>query len=55
MFDFKDYLDVNGLSNIVKKATCSKGVPSLIDLIITNRPKRFRNTVSVETGLSDFH
>ena len=53
--DFKDCLDVNGLSNIVKKATCFKGVPSLIDLIITNRPKRFKNTVSVETGLSDFH
>jgi hypothetical protein len=29
--DFKDCLDVNGLSNIVKKATCFKGVPSLID------------------------
>ena len=50
-----DCLDVHGLKNLVKDATCVKGKPSLIDLIITNKPKRFVNTVSVDTELSDFH
>ena len=29
--------------------------PSCIDLIITNRPKSFQNSVVIETCLSDFH
>ena len=29
--------------------------PSTIDLIITNKPKSFRNTVGISTRLSDFH
>ena len=40
--DFTDCLDVNGLKNIV-------------DLIVTNEPKRFKRSVCVDTGLSDFH
>ena len=52
---FRDTLDINGLTNIVKGATCIKGNPSLIDLIITNKPKRFTNTCSVDTEMSDFH
>ncbi len=52
---FLECLDVNGLTNLVKDPTCNKGKPSLIDLIITNKPKRFTNTVSVDTELSDFH
>ena len=36
-------------------ATCFKGTPSLIDLIVTNKPKRFKSTISADTGLSDFH
>ncbi len=50
-----DCLDVNGLRNLVKDATCVKGEPSLIDLIVTNKPKRFSSTVSVDTEMSDFH
>jgi hypothetical protein len=53
--DFSDCLDVNGLTNIIREATCFKGTPSMIDLIITNKPRRFTNTISVDTGLSDFH
>ena len=29
--------------------------PRCIDLIITNREKKFQNTMVIETGLSDFH
>ena len=29
--------------------------PTCIDLITTNRPKCFRDSVVIETGLSDFH
>ena len=37
--------------------TCFKNPnnPSCIDLLITNRPKRFQNSMAIETGLSDFH
>ena len=53
--EFSNCLNMNGLTNIVKAATCFKGTPSLIDLFITNKPKRFINTVSLDTGLSDFY
>ena len=52
---FKDCLDVNGISNIIKDPTCFKGTPFLIDVCITNKCKRFQNSVSIATGLSDFH
>ena len=29
--------------------------PSCIDLIVTNRPKCFQDTIVIETGLTDFH
>ena len=29
--------------------------PSLIDIILTNRPRSFKNSVAIETGLSDHH
>ena len=52
---FTDCLELNGLTYIVKEATCFKGEPSVINLIITNKPKRFQNTISLYTGLSDFY
>ena len=52
---FVDCLDVNGLRNIIKAPTCFKGQPTLIDLIITNKPKRFLPSICIDTGLSDFH
>ena len=51
----RDCLDINGLKNIIKTPTCFQGAPSLIDLFITNRHKRFKSCISVDTGLSDFH
>ena len=52
-----EFLEDNELSNLVKFPTCYKNAdnPSTIDLIITNKPKSFQNTVGMSTGLSDFH
>ena len=43
--------------DLVKKASCIDLVKkaSCIDLILTNKPFSFRNTIVIETGLSDFH
>ena len=44
------------LRNIIKQKTCFAGEQgTLIDLILTNRPRSFKNTVATETGLSDHH
>ena len=40
------------LSNLIPEVTCVK--PS-VDLMVTNRPRRFHNTSLIETGLSDCH
>jgi hypothetical protein len=53
--EFSDFLDIQGMKNLVKDSTCFKGSPTLIDLIITNKPKRFKSTICADTGLSDFH
>ena len=44
-------------TNLIKDNACFKNPdkPSCIDLIITNGPKCFQNSVTLETGLSDFH
>ena len=44
------------ISNLVKSATCfksSKG--TLLDVLLTNKPKSFQKTFVCETGLSDCH
>ena len=51
-----DFMDNYDLSNLVKSPTCFKSdSPRCIDLILTNRKRSFQNTVTVHTGLSDFH
>ena len=44
------------LKNLIKKPTCSKNPenPKTIDLMLTNRPRSFCNSDTLETGLSDF-
>ena len=44
-------------NSLVKEPTCFKNPdnPSCIDLLITNRCHSFQNTMTVATGLSDFH
>ena len=41
----------------MKEPTCYKNPdnPSCIDLFLTNRPRTFQCTTTIETGISDFH
>ena len=53
---FYDLKDTYTLSNLVKSATCfksSKG--TLLDVLLTNKPKSFQKTFLCEIGLSDCH
>ena len=51
------FLDHNYASNLVRDKTCFKNLsnPSCIDLIITNKPGWFQNTIATSIGLSDYH
>ena len=52
-----EFCENYNLKNLVKEPTCFKNPlnPSCIDLILTNRFRSFRNTIAIETGLSDCH
>ena len=45
------------LKNLVKEPTCYKNPdnPSCIGLLLTNRPRTFQCTTTIETDISDFH
>ena len=43
------------LHNLIKTATCLKGKPSLLDVILTNKPNLFHSSNTSECGLSDYH
>ena len=53
---FSDFCEIYNTKNI-KEKTCLKNPenPTYIDLILTNRPRSFQNSIVIETGLSDFH
>ena len=53
----QEFLFEQNLKNLVKEPTCFKTIdnPSCIDLFLTNTSQSFQNTITVETGLSDFH
>ena len=55
--NLKDFCNLYLLKNLIKKPTCFKNSqnPKTIDLILTNRPRSFCNSDTLETGLSDFH
>ena len=52
-----DFCNVCNLFSLVKEPTCFKNSynPSCIDLFLTNRPRSFQNSLTIETGISDFH
>ena len=52
-----DFCNVYNLFSLVKEPTCFKNPdnPSCIDLFLTNRPRNFQNTLTINTGISDFH
>ena len=53
----KYFCYVYNCKNIIKENTCFKNPdnPSCIDLFITNRPACFNSSMTIETGLSNFH
>ena len=54
--NIRNFMESYNLKNIVKAPTCFKSDRTrTIDMILTNRASNFQNTVSIETGLSDFH
>ena len=53
--NFQHFTDTFSLEHLINEPTCSKGSPSCIDLIITNRKSYFKNTSVTITGISDFH
>ena len=53
---FHDFCDVFDLSNLIKGKTCiTKKHSSSIDVILTNKKRLFKNSGTIETGVSDFH
>ena len=52
-----EFCETYNLQNLVKDPSCYKNPskPTCIDLILTNFPKSFQHTQTIETGLSDFH
>jgi exonuclease III len=54
--DFSNLMAIYGCKNIITQPTCFKGkTPSLIDLVMTNVPKRIKTSRSIDVGLSDCH
>ena len=53
----QEFLDDFSANNLVKEKTCFKSLenPSCIDIFITNSYQSFQSTVTISTGLSDFH
>ena len=53
----EDFIFEQNIKSLVKEKTCFKSNenPSCIDLFLTNNPHCFQNTITVATGLSDFH
>ena len=53
----RDFCQIYGCKNLIKDNACFKNLEksSCIDLIITNRPKCFQNSVTLEMVVSDFH
>ena len=52
-----EFCETYNLQNLVKDRTCYKNPfkPNCIDLILTNFPKSFQHTQTIEAGLSGFH
>ena len=53
----KSFCGTYHLHNLIKDPTCFKNLdkPLCIDLLLTNIPKSFLKSQTLETGLSDFH
>ena len=53
---YEEVIDTFGLKNLIKTNTCfTKTSSTSLDVILTNRPKSFFHTQTIETGISDCH
>ena len=54
---FSDFCSMYNLKNLITEPTCYKNAenPTSINVILTNRFKSFRESRTIETGLSDYH
>ena len=53
---FLDLKDTYNLSNLVKSTTCFKSSKdTLLDVLLTYKPKSLQKTFVCETGLNDCH
>ena len=52
-----DSLDILNLTIVVQGPTCFKNVdnPTLLDVILTNTPRRLTSVLNMSLGISDFH
>ena len=55
--NIKNLCESFSLKNLIKDPTCYKNPnnPSCVDLMFTNKARRFQRSCVFETGLSDFH
>ena len=55
--NIQNVLDEFHAKNVVKELTCFKNIdnPSCLDLFLTNTWRSFQNTITVSTGLSNYH
>ena len=52
--NLQHFADSFNLNNLIHEATCFKGLPSCIDLVITNRKPYLKNNCVAATEMSDF-
>ena len=52
-----EFCQMYNLGNVINMPSCFKNPSNLscIDLMLTNHPRSFQNSLAIETGLSDFH
>ena len=52
-----EFCEMYNLENLIREPTCYKSAenPSSIDIMLTNKKLSFQNSMTLETGLSDFH
>jgi len=55
--EMKEFCETYSLTNLITEPTCFKSTenPSSIDVILTNKPNVFENSITLTTGLSDHH
>ena len=54
--ELKEFMDIFNLKNLIKDNTCFfRDHESLIDVILTNKPRQFFNSNAFEIGISDCH